>query len=291
MVEIHYQHIEWASCNYYAQHSQMMPDDWKAQLEGCDAILFGAVGWPDKVPDHVSLWGSLLKFRREFDQYINLRPARLFDGVPSPLAGRQPGDIDFMIVREKTQGEYPSVGGTMYEGTEREFVMQQAIFSRHGTERVLKFAFDLAARREKKITVATKSNGISISNKSRPYSTHTGLRNVKVQQIGQAIELGGLEDWGSAALPGHEGVRESGKQYVIAGSEAVDTGVFECSPGTYRRGVKQAEVMHLLSGSGSITPDRESAIHFRGGDTLFFEAKTEGLWQVDETMRKIYVIL
>jgi tartrate dehydrogenase/decarboxylase / D-malate dehydrogenase len=93
--------------------------------------------------------------------------------VPSPLAGRKPGDFDFMIVREKTEGEYSSVGGTMYEGTEREFVMQQAIFSRHGTERVLKFAFDLAARREKKITIATKSNRISISNKSRPYSTHT----------------------------------------------------------------------------------------------------------------------
>ncbi|HEX3380163.1 MAG TPA: tartrate dehydrogenase [Paraburkholderia sp.] len=162
-IEIDYQHIEWASCDYYAQHGQMMPDDWKTQLEGCDAILFGAVGWPDKVPDHISLWGSLLKFRREFDQYINLRPARLFDGVPSPLAGRKPGDIDFMIVRENTEGEYSSVGGTMYEGTEREIVMQQAIFSRHGTERVLKFAFDLAARREKKITVATKSNGISIS--------------------------------------------------------------------------------------------------------------------------------
>ncbi|APR37580.1 tartrate dehydrogenase [Paraburkholderia sp. SOS3] len=162
-IEIHYRHIEWASCDYYAQHGQMMPDDWKAQLEGCDAILFGAVGWPDKVPDHVSLWGSLLKFRREFDQYINLRPARLFDGVPSPLAGRKPGDIDFMIVRENTEGEYSSVGGTMYEGTEREIVMQQAIFSRRGTERALKFAFDLAARRQKKITVATKSNGISIS--------------------------------------------------------------------------------------------------------------------------------
>ncbi|APR35719.1 MULTISPECIES: cupin domain-containing protein [unclassified Paraburkholderia] len=114
---------------------------------------------------------------------------------------------------------------------------------------------------------------------------------MKVQQIKQAIELGGLEDWGTAALPDQEGVRLSGKQYVIAGSEAVDTGVFECSPGTYRRVVQQAEVMHLLSGSGSFTPDGESAIHFRGGDTLFFEANTEGVWQVDETMRKIYVIL
>ena len=162
-IQFDFKHIEWASCDYYAQHGQMMPDDWKTQLQDCDAILFGAVGWPDKVPDHISLWGSLLKFRREFDQYINLRPARLFEGVPSPLAGRKAGDIDFMIVRENTEGEYSSVGGTMFEGTEREVVMQQSIFTRHGTERVLKFAFDLAQRREKKITVATKSNGISIS--------------------------------------------------------------------------------------------------------------------------------
>src|ERR1700761_3976187 len=163
-IELEYRHIEWASCDYYARHGQMMPDDWKAQLEGVDAVLFGAVGWPDTVPDHISLWGSLLKFRREFDQYINLRPARLFEGVPSPLAGRKAGDIDFMIVRENTEGEYSSVGGTMFEGTAREVVMQQSIFTRHGTERVLKFAFDLAQRRAKKhVTVATKSNGIAIS--------------------------------------------------------------------------------------------------------------------------------
>jgi tartrate dehydrogenase/decarboxylase/D-malate dehydrogenase len=162
-IGIDYRHIEWASCDYYEQHGRMMPDDWKAQLQDCDAILFGAVGWPAKVPDHISLWGSLLKFRREFDQYVNLRPARLFEGVPSPLANRKPGDIDFMIVRENTEGEYSSVGGTMFEGTEREVVMQQSIFTRHGTERVMKFAFELAERRAKKLTVATKSNGISIS--------------------------------------------------------------------------------------------------------------------------------
>ncbi|WP_420993557.1 tartrate dehydrogenase [Cupriavidus sp. 30B13] len=162
-IELEYRHIEWASCAYYAQHGQMMPDDWKARLQECDAILFGAVGWPAEVPDHVSLWGSLLKFRREFDQYINLRPARLFDGVPCPLANRKAGDIDFWIVRENTEGEYSSVGGTMFEGTEREFVVQQSVFTRHGSERVLKFAFDLAQRREKTLTVATKSNGIAIS--------------------------------------------------------------------------------------------------------------------------------
>jgi tartrate dehydrogenase/decarboxylase/D-malate dehydrogenase len=142
----------------------MMPDDWKAQLGGMDAIYFGAVGWPDTVPDHISLWGSLLKFRREFDQYINLRPARLFDGVPCPLANRRLGDIDFMIVRENTEGEYSSVGGIMYEGTDREVVLQQSVFSRHGTDRVLKFAFDLARKRQRKhVTVATKSNGIAVS--------------------------------------------------------------------------------------------------------------------------------
>ena len=163
-IHLNFNHIEWASCDYYAATGKMMPDDWKAQLAGMDAIYFGAVGWPDTVPDHISLWGSLLKFRREFDQYINLRPARLFDGVPCPLAGREPGDIDFLIVRENTEGEYSSVGGVMYEGTGREVVMQQSVFSRHGTERVLKFAFDLAQQRERKqVTVATKSNGIAIS--------------------------------------------------------------------------------------------------------------------------------
>ncbi|NIF79664.1 tartrate dehydrogenase [Paraburkholderia sp. Cy-641] len=163
-IELEYRHIEWASCDYYAKHGKMMPNDWKTQLQSMDAILFGAVGWPDTVPDHISLWGSLLKFRREFDQYVNLRPARLFAGVPSPLAGRKAGDIDFWIVRENTEGEYSSVGGVMFEGTEREFVLQESVFTRHGSERVLKFAFDLAQRRErKKITVATKSNGIAIS--------------------------------------------------------------------------------------------------------------------------------
>lgn len=163
-IELEYRHIEWASCDWYARTGQMMPDDWKAQLAGVDAIYFGAVGWPATVPDHVSLWGSLLKFRREFDQYINLRPARIFEGVPCPLANRGPGDVDMMIVRENTEGEYSSVGGTMFEGTPRELVMQQAIFTRHGSERVLKFAFDVARQRARRhVTVATKSNGIAIS--------------------------------------------------------------------------------------------------------------------------------
>ncbi len=156
--------IDWASCDHYLQHGSMMPADWKEQLQPMDAIFFGAVGWPATVPDNVSLWGSLLKFRREFDQYINLRPVRLFEGVPCPLAGRKPGDIDFLIVRENTEGEYTNLGGIMYAGTEREIVIQESVFSRHGSDRVLKFAFDLAAGRPRRhLTVATKSNGIAIS--------------------------------------------------------------------------------------------------------------------------------
>ncbi len=156
--------IPWASCDWYQQHGQMMPDDWKQQLAGMDAIYFGAVGWPATVPDNVSLWGSLLKFRREFDQYINLRPVRLFEGVPCPLAGRKPGDIDYLVVRENTEGEYTNLGGVMFAGTEREIVIQESVFSRHGTDRVLRYAFELAsARPRKRLTVATKSNGIAIS--------------------------------------------------------------------------------------------------------------------------------
>ncbi|WP_332876088.1 tartrate dehydrogenase [Massilia sp. S19_KUP03_FR1] len=161
---LEFTHFEWASCDYYLKTGAMMPDDWKAQLSSMDAIYFGAVGWPETVPDHISLWGSLLKFRREFDQYINLRPVRLFEGVPCPLANRKPGDIDFFVVRENTEGEYTNLGGIMFPGTEREIVIQESVFSRVGTDRVLKYAFELAnARQRKHLTVATKSNGIAIS--------------------------------------------------------------------------------------------------------------------------------
>ena len=163
-LDLKWDHFDFASCDYYAKHGQMMPDDWKDQIGGHDAIFFGAVGWPDTVPDHVSLWGSLIKFRREFDQYVNLRPCRLMPGIPSPLANRHPGDIDFYVVRENTEGEYSAVGGRMFEGTEREVVVQQSAFSRVGTDRILKFAFDLAQSRPKKhLTSATKSNGIAIT--------------------------------------------------------------------------------------------------------------------------------
>ena len=163
-IELDYTHIEWASCDYYLQHGQMMPSDWFEQLKGFDAIYFGAAGWPATVPDHISLWGSLIKFRRDFDEYVNLRPVRLMPGVPCPLAGRKPGDIDFYVVRENTEGEYSSIGGRMFEGTEREFVLQEAVFSRKGVDRILKYAFELAQSRPKKhLTSATKSNGIAIS--------------------------------------------------------------------------------------------------------------------------------
>jgi tartrate dehydrogenase/decarboxylase/D-malate dehydrogenase len=162
-VELQLDHYDW-SCDYYLKHGSMMPEDWKQQIGGHDAIYFGAVGWPAKVPDHVSLWGLLIKFRRDFDQYVNLRPCRLMPGMRSPLADRKPGDVDFFVVRENTEGEYSSVGGRMYEGTEREIVFQQSVFSRKGVDRILKFAFELAASRPKQhLTSATKSNGISIT--------------------------------------------------------------------------------------------------------------------------------
>ncbi len=153
-----------SSVEYYEKHGQMLPKNWKKTLMSHDAIFFGAVGWPDKVPDHISLWGSLIQFRRTFDQYVNLRPVKLIPGVPSPLAGRKPGDIDFMIVRENTEGEYSSLGGRMFEGTEREFVVQETVMTRTGVDRILNYAFKLAQnRKEKHLTSATKSNGISIS--------------------------------------------------------------------------------------------------------------------------------
>lgn len=155
--------FEFSSCEYYQTHGKMLPDDWKDQIAGHDAIFFGAVGWPDTVPDHVSLWGSLIQFRREFDQYVSLRPARLMRGVPSPLAGRKPGDIDMMIVRENTEGEYSSIGGKMFPGTDREIVMQETVMTRTGVDRILRYAFDLAERRGGRLTSATKSNGISIT--------------------------------------------------------------------------------------------------------------------------------
>jgi|TARA_B100001093_G_scaffold313089_1_gene298769 tartrate dehydrogenase/decarboxylase / D-malate dehydrogenase len=156
--------FDFSSCDYYKKHGKMLPDDWKNKIGNHDAIFFGAVGMPELVPDHISLWGSLLQFRREFDQYINLRPVKLFEGVPCPLANKKPGDIDMLIVRENTEGEYSSVGGRMYRNSAREIAIQETIMSRHGVDRVQKFAFELTKKRKRrKLTNATKSNGISIT--------------------------------------------------------------------------------------------------------------------------------
>ena len=168
-IDLQFDHFDFSSWDYFERHGRMLPDDWKDRIGGHDAIYFGAVGWPAKIADHVSLWGSLLRFRRDFDQYVNLRPARLMPGVRSPLVRRDgtpraAGEIDMLIVRENTEGEYSSVGGRMFEGSEREIVMQETVMSRTGVDRVLKFAFELArSRPRKKLTSATKSNGISIT--------------------------------------------------------------------------------------------------------------------------------
>jgi len=163
-LSLNFHHFDWGGCDYYLEHNRMMPENWKAIVGDMDAIYFGAVGWPDTVPDHISLWGSILTFRREFDQYINMRPVRTFEGVKCALSTPKADEIDFVVVRENTEGEYSSIGGIMYEGTDREVVLQQSVFSRHGTDRVLKYAFETAMRREaKNLTVATKSNGMAIS--------------------------------------------------------------------------------------------------------------------------------
>jgi tartrate dehydrogenase/decarboxylase/D-malate dehydrogenase len=151
------------SCDHYLKTGRMMPEDGLAQIKGHDAIFLGAVGFPT-VPDHVSLWGLLIPIRREFQLYVNIRPVRLMPGIASPLAGRKPGDIDFWVVRENNEGEYSSLGGRMYGGTEQEFVTQLSVFSRRGTDRILKYAFELAKKRPRKhVTSATKSNGIAIT--------------------------------------------------------------------------------------------------------------------------------
>jgi tartrate dehydrogenase/decarboxylase/D-malate dehydrogenase len=157
-----WQHFDW-SCERFKKTGKMMPDDGLEQLRGHDAIYLGAVGFPG-VPDHVSLWGLLIPIRRGFQQYINLRPVRLFEGLKCPLADRKPGDIDYWIVRENNEGEYSAIGGRMFEGTDQEAAIQQAVFTRRGCDRVMRYAFNLAMTRQRKeVASATKSNGISIS--------------------------------------------------------------------------------------------------------------------------------
>src|SRR6266581_3508344 len=157
-----WQEFPW-SCDWYKAHGRMCPEDAPEILRKFDAVYFGAVGNPALVPDHISAWGLLINFRRWFDLYVNLRPVRLFEGLPCPLAGRKPGDIDYVVVRENTEGEYGNVCGRIFEGTEHEAAMQQAIFTRKGVDRIMKYAFELARTRKKHVTSCTKSNGITIT--------------------------------------------------------------------------------------------------------------------------------
>src|SRR4029077_18524978 len=150
--------FDW-SCETYTRTGKMMPDDGLAQLRPFDAIFLGAVGYPN-VPDHVSLWGLSIPIRRTFRQYVNLRPVRLFEGIETPLKHWKPGEIDFTIVRENNEGEYSNIGGRLYEGNEEEMAVQQTVFTRRGVNRVMRFAFELARKRRKHLTSATKSNGI-----------------------------------------------------------------------------------------------------------------------------------
>ena len=160
--ELELTHYDW-SCETYVKTGKMMPDDGMDRLKDSDSIFLGAVGWPG-VPDHVSLWGLLIPIRRGFDQYVNLRPCRLLPGATTPLANRGPKDIDFIVVRENTEGEYSSSGGRMFVGTDREFVSQESVFTRIGVDRVLRYAFELAKTRpRRKVTSATKSNGITFT--------------------------------------------------------------------------------------------------------------------------------
>ena len=156
-----WQNFDW-SCERYATTGRMMPEDGLEQLRPFDAIYLGAIGYPG-VPDHVSLWGLLIPIRRGFKEYVNLRPVRLLEGITSPLSGRKPGEIDFVIVRENSEGEYSEVGGRLNRNTEDDIAIQQSIFTRRGCDRIIRYAFELARTRKKHVTSATKSNGIVFS--------------------------------------------------------------------------------------------------------------------------------
>jgi tartrate dehydrogenase/decarboxylase/D-malate dehydrogenase len=153
-------------CQYYLKNHEMMPYSGLETLKEYDSIIMGAVGHPS-VPDHISLWGLLLPIRREFDQYVNLRPVKLLRGIRSPLAGKRPGSFDFVVIRENTEGEYSNMGGVLREGTPDEVAVQNSIFTRKGTERIIRYAFELSLKRsqdsgkEPYVVGATKSNGIN----------------------------------------------------------------------------------------------------------------------------------
>ena len=158
-IEFDWDTFDWG-CERYAQTGAMMPEEGIEAIRGHDAIFLGAVGFPG-VPDHVSLWGLLIPIRRHFEQYVNLRPVRLLEGIESPLRGRTSADIDFLVVRENNEGEYSDIGGRLFPGTDDEIVVQESVFTRRGTDRIIRYAFELASRRPRRqVTSATKSNGI-----------------------------------------------------------------------------------------------------------------------------------
>jgi len=157
--KLEYEEFPW-SCEYFIQHKKMMPENGLEILKSYEAIFLGAVGFPG-VPDHISLWGLLIPIRREFQQYVNIRPVKLFEGVKSPLADIGPGDIDFVVIRENNEGEYSNIGGRIYSGTDREIVIQNAVFTRYGVQKIIRFAFEYAVKTgRRRVTAATKSNGI-----------------------------------------------------------------------------------------------------------------------------------
>jgi tartrate dehydrogenase/decarboxylase / D-malate dehydrogenase len=153
-----YDQFDW-SCQRYHELGAMMPDDGLSQIRQHDAIFLGAVGHPS-VPDHVSLWGLLIPIRRGFRQYVNLRPVKVFDGVESPVRRATAGDVDLVVVRENVEGEYSEIGGRLNRGFPEEMAVQEAVFTRAGVDRVVDYAFSLAASRRGRLTSATKSNGI-----------------------------------------------------------------------------------------------------------------------------------
>jgi len=158
-IQFRWETFTWG-CETYTQTGRMMPEDGIDQLRECDAIFLGAVGFPT-VPDHISLWGLLIPIRRQLQQYVNLRPIRMLKGMVSPLRGRGPADIDFLVVRENNEGEYSEIGGRLYSGTDQEMAVQETVFTKIGVDRVLRYAFELArTRKAKHVTSATKSNGI-----------------------------------------------------------------------------------------------------------------------------------
>ena len=241
----------------------MMPADGLAQIAKHDAIYLGAVGWPG-VPDHVSLWGLLIPIRRGFQQYVNLRPVRLFEGLKSPLADRKPGDIDYFIVRENNEGEYSSVGGRSFEGTELEQAVQVALFTKKGCDRVMRYAFDLAmTRKRKEVASATKSNGISIS---MPYWDE------RFAAIGKEYPQVKTSQFHVDILAAHL-VRNPTWFDVIVGSNLFGDILSDLGPAT-------TGTIAIAPG-GNINPERDVSLHVRAGARQCARHRRQGHRQPD----------